>query len=125
MMSKIHTGACPVCGASLPLGQGAGMITDRQTEVLEFIVAFHACTGGVSPSLREVARGIGVKSQSHAADLVQQLVERGYLRKLSHRARAIEVLQRPGVQGGPVPVAWFRFDDGMQALVPMTTQDRS
>jgi repressor LexA len=49
---------------------------------------------GVVPTFEELAAGMGLRSKSGVHRLVEGLVERGTLRRLPHRARAIEVVQR-------------------------------
>lgn len=94
------------------------MITQRQKDTLDFIVAFQRERGGVSPSVREIAQGLRCNSKStHTAHRMLVALERlGFIRRLPGRARAIEVLRA-------VPIvkmreAWFRFDEEVKELVP-------
>ncbi len=68
------------------------MLTRRQYELLCFIERYLEATGGVGPSYDEMATGIGAPGKSSVARLVDGLEERGYIRRLPRRARAIEIL---------------------------------
>ena len=69
-------------------------MTPRQLECLRFIDARIRETG-VCPSYEEMQAAIGLKSKSGIHRLVAALEERGYIRRLSARARAIEVIRLP------------------------------
>ena len=70
------------------------MLTKKQLQLLEFI---HARTqiNGVSPSFDEMKEALDLKSKSGIHRLITALEERGFIRRLPHRARAIAVLQMP------------------------------
>ena len=70
------------------------MLTKKQLELLEFI---HARTqvDGVSPSFDEMKEALNLKSKSGIHRLITALEERGFIRRLAHRARAIEILRMP------------------------------
>jgi repressor LexA len=70
------------------------MLTKKQLQLLEFI---HARTriNGVSPSFDEMKVALDLKSKSGIHRLITALEERGFIRRLPHRARAIAVLQMP------------------------------
>jgi len=88
------------------------MITPLQHRVMLFIEAHQARTGGVSPSIAEIARHLRYRSNNHAQRLLVGLEERGLIRRLPHAARAIEVLK-------PVSrFAFHRFDDETKQLRP-------
>lgn len=65
-------------------------LTPRQRAVLDFIQDF-ATTHGFSPSLREIRAHMGWASMSITHRVVTCLEERGHLRRLKGRARAIEL----------------------------------
>ncbi len=70
------------------------MLTQKQHELLLYI--YHHLTGhGVSPSFEEMKDALGLRSKSGIHRLVTGLEERGFIRRLPHRARAIEVLRLP------------------------------
>jgi repressor LexA len=68
------------------------MLTRKQNELLLFINQ-RIKDGGVSPSFDEMKEALGLKSKSGIHRLITGLEERGFIRRLAHRARALEVLQ--------------------------------
>jgi repressor LexA len=70
------------------------MLTRKQHELLRFI---HARLGenGISPSFEEMKEALALKSKSGVHRLIGALEERGFLRRLPNRARALEVLKMP------------------------------
>ena len=81
------------------------MLTRKQYELLVFIDA-RLKAGGVSPSFDEMKDALGLKSKSGIHRLITGLEERGFIRRLPHRARALEVVRLPdnmGEVGKPAP----------------------
>lgn len=70
------------------------MLTRKQYELLIFIDQRLRATG-VSPSFDEMKEALDLKSKSGIHRLITGLEERGFIRRLPHRARALEVLKRP------------------------------
>ncbi len=70
------------------------MLTRKQHELLLFINQ-HLAKNGVSPSFDEMKAALGLKSKSGIHRLITGLEERGFIRRLKHRARALEVLRLP------------------------------
>jgi repressor LexA len=70
------------------------MLTAKQRELLLFINQRLAATG-VSPSFDEMKDALRLKSKSGIHRLVTGLAERGFIRRLPHRARALEVVKLP------------------------------
>lgn len=68
-------------------------LTRRQREALNFINRFIAEHGGVSPSRREIADGLGMKSSAQAHYILARLKERGHVDWQPGRARALTVLE--------------------------------
>ena len=70
------------------------MLTKKQLQLLEFI---HARTqvDGVSPSFDEMKEALDLRSKSGIHRLITALEERGFIRRLPHRARAIEIIRMP------------------------------
>jgi repressor LexA len=66
-------------------------LTKRQQQVLEFIRSQQE-TGGMAPSLREIAARFGFRSVTAAADHVRALVQKGVLRHRGRRARSWQVV---------------------------------
>ena len=78
------------------------MLTRKQQELLIFINE-RLKQGGVSPSFDEMKEALGLKSKSGIHRLITGLEERGFIRRLAHRARALEVIRLP--DGIPVAPA--------------------
>ncbi len=70
------------------------MLTRKQQELLLFIHK-RLSEDGVSPSFDEMKEALGLASKSGVHRLVSALEERGFIRRLAHRARALEVLKLP------------------------------
>ena len=70
------------------------MLTYQQEKLLQFINDFQL-KSNVTPSFDEMKDGLGLKSKSGIHRILSALEERGYIRKLNNRARAIEVLKFP------------------------------
>ncbi|SDG44305.1 LexA family protein [Roseospirillum parvum] len=70
------------------------MLTRKQYELLRFIDQKLRETG-VSPSFDEMKAALDLKSKSGIHRLITGLEERGFIRRLPHRARALEVLRLP------------------------------
>jgi repressor LexA len=70
------------------------MLTSKQRELLLFIHERLKETG-VSPSFDEMKDALDLASKSGIHRLITALEERGFLRRLAHRARALEVLKLP------------------------------
>ncbi len=70
------------------------MLTRKQHELLVYINDF-ITRQGVSPSFDEMKDALDLKSKSGIHRLITGLEERGFLRRLAHRARALEILRMP------------------------------
>ena len=70
------------------------MLTRKQHELICFIADRLAETG-VSPSFEEMKEALDLKSKSGVHRLISALEERGFLRRLPNRARALEVIKMP------------------------------
>lgn len=70
------------------------MLTAKQQELLIFIQQ-RLDAGGISPSFEEMKEALGLKSKSGIHRLISALEERGFLRRLPNRARALEVTRLP------------------------------
>ena len=73
------------------------MLTQKQKDLLVFINERLQETG-VPPSFDEMKDALSLKSKSGIHRLITALEERGFIRRLPHRARALEVLKMPGDQ---------------------------
>jgi|TARA_R110002072_G_scaffold36053_4_gene106131 repressor LexA len=75
------------------------MLTPKQYELLLFLHK-HLSEEGVSPSFDEMKEALGLKSKSGIHRLITGLEERGFIRRLAHRARAVEILRLPDAVTG-------------------------
>lgn len=75
-------------------------LTATQRRLLCFIHGYQVARG-YSPSLIEMAGGIGSSSKSWVHQLLLNLEARGKIRRLRHRERAIEVLDAPTLPSAP------------------------
>jgi len=85
------------------------MLTRKQHELLMFIHERIQETG-VSPSFDEMKEALDLASKSGIHRLITALEERGFIRRLAHRARALEVMKLPeqATAGAPRGRAGFR-----------------
>ena len=70
------------------------MLTAKQRELLLFIDA-RLKESGISPSFDEMREALDLKSKSGVHRLISALEERGFIRRLPNRARALEVVKLP------------------------------
>jgi repressor LexA len=73
------------------------MLTAKQRELLLFIDN-RLKENGISPSFDEMREALDLKSKSGVHRLISALEERGFIRRLPNRARALEVLKHPEVK---------------------------
>ena len=79
------------------------MLTRKQHELLLFI-HHRISETGISPSFDEMKEALNLASKSGVHRLVTALEERGFIRRLAHRARALEVVKLPdGFQAKATP----------------------
>ncbi|NKX45813.1 transcriptional repressor LexA [Roseicyclus persicicus] len=70
------------------------MLTRKQRDLLEFIHT-RVQRDGVPPSFDEMKEALDLRSKSGIHRLITALEERGFIRRLAHRARAIEIVKMP------------------------------
>ena len=70
------------------------MLTRKQLELLDFIKT-RMDRDGVPPSFDEMKDALDLRSKSGIHRLITALEERGFIRRLAHRARAIEIVKVP------------------------------
>ena len=70
------------------------MLTAKQRELLQFITV-RLEQDGISPSFEEMKEALDLKSKSGVHRLISALEERGFIRRLPNRARALEVIRQP------------------------------
>ena len=75
------------------------MLTKKQLDLLDFINR-RVARDGVPPSFDEMKDALDLRSKSGIHRLITALEERGFIRRLAHRARALEVVKLPDSIGG-------------------------
>ena len=70
------------------------MLTKKQKNLLLFINK-NLRASGISPSYEEMKEALNLKSKSGIHRLISALEERGFIRRLAHKARALEVIKLP------------------------------
>ena len=70
------------------------MLTKKQLDLLEFIQK-RVQRDGVPPSFDEMKEALDLRSKSGIHRLITALEERGFIRRLAHRARALEIVKLP------------------------------
>jgi repressor LexA len=75
------------------------MLTRKQNELLTFIHG-RLEESGVSPSFEEMKEALDLKSKSGVHRLISALEERGFIKRLPNRARALEVVRMPELKSG-------------------------
>ena len=94
------------------------MLTKKQLDLLAFIHK-RVQRDGVPPSFDEMKLALDLRSKSGIHRLITALEERGFIRRLAHRARAIEVVKLPESLGGaPNPGFTPRVIDGDRPDMP-------
>lgn len=103
------------------------MLTRKQYDLLHFIHD-RLSRDGVPPSFDEMKEALDLRSKSGIHRLITALEERGFIRRLAHRARAIEILRLPDSleSGSPSPgrareMAGSGTGDAGAAIIPMPT----
>jgi repressor LexA len=105
-------------------GWGKTMLTKKQSELLRFINERLQETG-VPPSFDEMKDALDLRSKSGIHRLIMALEERGFIRRLPNRARALEVLRLPGSSTPSGPARNGRFapsviEGNLGRIRPMT-----
>jgi repressor LexA len=94
------------------------MLTAKQRELLIFIDS-RLNEDGVSPSFDEMREALDLKSKSGVHRLISALEERGFIRRLPNRARALEVLKLPEVRPSATvtPIRPAAANDTMELIL--------
>ncbi|MEO1103875.1 MAG: transcriptional repressor LexA [Pseudomonadota bacterium] len=87
------------------------MLTAKQHELIRFIQQRLDETG-ISPSFEEMKDALDLKSKSGVHRLISALEERGFIRRLPNRARALEVIRQPE-DATPTPRATLAANDAV------------
>lgn len=77
------------------------MLTRKQRELLMFLEE-RISRSGVTPSFEEMKDKVGLKSKSGIHRLISALEDRGFIKKLPFKARAIEILKLPNIKQRPL-----------------------
>jgi repressor LexA len=95
------------------------MLTRKQLELLDFIKT-RMDQDGVPPSFDEMKDALDLRSKSGIHRLITALEERGFIRRLAHRARALEILKLPDSMEKPGYTSGFtpRVIDGDKPDLP-------
>jgi len=91
------------------------MLTKKQYQLLMFIDE-RLRASGVSPSFDEMKDALDLKSKSGIHRLISGLEERGFIRRLPHRARALEVMRLP--ENADTPASVYQTPAAPQAFQP-------
>jgi repressor LexA len=75
------------------------MLTRKQSELLTYIHG-RLAESGISPSFEEMKDALALKSKSGVHRLISALEERGFIRRLPNRARALEIVRMPDSRTG-------------------------
>ena len=86
------------------------MLTQKQYHLLHYVNG-HLKQNGIAPSFEEMKEYLGLRSKSGVHRLIKALEERGFIRRLHHRARALEVIKLPNESS--VTRDQQNFPDGM------------
>src|SRR5229473_1974197 len=84
------------------------MLTSKQYELLRFIHE-RLKESGVPPSFEEMKEALDLRSKSGIHRLITALEERGFIRRLPNRARALEVLRLPESAAAAMPMRGQKF----------------
>lgn len=82
------------------------MLTKKQLDLLDFINK-RVIRDGVPPSFDEMKDALDLRSKSGIHRLITALEDRGFIRRLPHRARALEIIKLPESLGGTSASAGF------------------
>jgi repressor LexA len=96
------------------------MLTAKQRELLQFITV-RLEESGISPSFEEMKEALDLKSKSGVHRLISALEERGFIRRLPNRARALEVIRH---SEDSVAAPRLRANDNVVPLRPASAARR-
>jgi len=98
------------------------MLTAKQQQLLMYIKQ-HLDKGGISPSFEEMKEALDLKSKSGIHRLISALEERGFIRRLPNRARALEILKLPdGATAERIPAALAANVTALKPKAPSAPQ---
>jgi len=94
------------------------MLTPKQHSLLLFI-AQEIEKRGVSPSYDEMRKALDLKSKSGIFRLLSSLEERGFIRRLPHRARALEIVKTPQAKITSIQQHYTPPQETEELLIPL------
>ncbi|MBQ8751417.1 MAG: transcriptional repressor LexA [Alphaproteobacteria bacterium] len=94
------------------------MLTPKQHSLLMYIDNFIKETGHC-PSFEEMKEAVGLKSKSGIHALLNSLEERGFVRKLAHKARALEVIKLPEQMNKTTNIANDNEETEFSLMIPL------
>ena len=100
------------------------MLTPRQAELLAFLRDYAATHRGVMPCYREICAALGLNSKGRVGTMLDRLVQRGHLRRLPARARALELIEpaASGVAGLEQAAARLIEERGAEATAALLVE---
>ena len=69
------------------------MLTKKQKELFDYLVGYFS-KNSISPSFEEMKNAVNLKSKSGIHRLITSLEQRGFIKRLKHRARAMEIIKK-------------------------------
>jgi SOS-response transcriptional repressor LexA len=88
------------------------MLTKRQKQALDYLTGEIARTGGIAPTRKQMSAVLGT-TLSNASRLISILEEKGAIRRMRNRARAIEV-----VTPATSVIGWLKWNNETKQLEP-------
>jgi repressor LexA len=88
------------------------MLTVKQRDVLAYIGG-RIQASGISPSYQEIADALKIRSKGNVSNIIKRLVERGKLRRMENKWRALEVVEQPVDR-----VVYFMWNEETKELEP-------
>ena len=98
------------------------MLTAKQQQLLSFI-RNRLEANGVSPSFEEMKEALDLKSKSGVHRLISALEERGFIRRLPNRARALEIVKLPDAMEGATKAPAPANDSNVGRQMPVAAND--
>ena len=97
------------------------MLTRKQLDLLNYINK-HLNKDGIPPSFDEMKEALDLRSKSGIHRLITALEERGFIRRLAHRARAIEIVKLPDSLETNNKVAELNANSSKSASIKLRTE---
>lgn len=97
-------------------------ITPRQGEALKFIETFIE-TKGYSPTVRELAAGLGLRSSSTASTLIDQLIAKGYITKEEDGPRTIRIIRSDGETTTDTSAQFSRMKAALRNILDISSDE--